>query len=212
MCGRYSVLTENEIIEIREMIREISLRLLKDDFEEYTKETEEVYPTNLAPVIVGHGNGDISFERLMWGFQKYDGKGVIINARCESLSSKKMFSRLLAYGRCVVPAREYYEWKNTGRDKIKHYIKDKDGNILFMAGLYQDIPRGREFVIITKDAYESVRQIHDRAPVILRVDQIEQWLNGTLSPDDITQVEFNATVEPCEIRYEQMSLDETLLS
>ena len=208
MCGRYSVLTENEIIEIREIIREVSLRIIKDDFEDYSKSSEEVFPTNLAPVILGHNNDDVSFENLRWGFKKYDGKGVIINARSETLTSKKIFSRLLNYGRCVVPANEYYEWKNAGRKKIKHLIKDKDGNILFMAGLYQNTPQGREFVIITKNAYDGVKEIHDRAPVILRVDQIEQWLSGILLPDDIVKVEFNATIEPCEEINKQMSLDD----
>ena len=198
MCGRYSVLTENEIIEIREIIREVSLRIIRDDFEDYSESAAEVFPTNHAPVILSHGNGEVSFESLRWGFKRYDGKNVIINARAETLETKNIFSRLLNFGRCVVPAREYYEWKNAGREKIKHFVKDKDENILFMAGLYRNTPDGREFVIITKDACGEVKEIHDRAPVILQANQIEQWLSGKLSPDDVVNLDFNASVMPCE--------------
>ncbi|MCL1883315.1 MAG: SOS response-associated peptidase [Defluviitaleaceae bacterium] len=206
MCGRYSPLSEDEIVEIREIIREVSLRLAHDDFEDYVRPDSEVFPTNHAPVLTKKTPGEVSFENLRWGFKKWDGKGVIINARAESLGTKNTFKGLLAAGRCVVPAREYYEWKQVGKDKAKHFIKDKDGNLLFMAGLYRDGEDGREFVIITKGAYGEVVPIHDRMPVILRADQIEAWLSGELSPEEIANLDFNVDVNPCEGECVQMTL------
>jgi putative SOS response-associated peptidase YedK len=182
------------------------LCIANDSFDEYSPPTEEVFPTNHAPVIISGGQGAVSFENLSWGFKKWDGKGVIINARAETIQTKNMFSHLLTAGRCVVPAGEYYEWKKSGRDKIKHFMKDKEGNLLFMAGLYRETADGREFVIITKDAYGDVTDVHDRMPVILRVDQIEAWLNGKLSPDDIIKMDFNVSVKPCENECIQLSL------
>jgi len=210
MCGRYSVLTEDEIIEIREVIRDVSLRIASDSWEsdsfDFASPNTEVFPTDHAPVITGQGHGEVSFENLRWGFKKWDGKGVIINARAETLKTKGMFSRLLTVGRCVVPAGEYYEWQKSGREQIKHFIKDNEGNLLFMAGLYQEASDGREFVIITKDAYGDVTDIHDRMPVILRANQIEDWLSGKLSPDDIVKMDFNVAVTPCENEMVQLSL------
>jgi len=172
MCGRYAVLTENEI--------------------------SEVFPTNNAPVITDFKQGKMSFENLRWGFKRWDGSGVIINARSETIKTKSMFARLLEAGRCVVPANEYYEWKKQGRDKIKHFIKDKEGNMLFMAGLYKEGSEGREFVIITKTAYGAAADIHSRMPVILKADQVEGWLNGALGSEDISKLEFDTQTEPCE--------------
>jgi putative SOS response-associated peptidase YedK len=96
--------------------------------------------------------------------------------------------------------------KKVGRDKVKHFIKDTEGNMLFMVGLYQDTPKGREFIIITKDACSDVTDVLDRMPVLLRVNQIEDWLSGKLSPDDIFKMEFNVSVQPCEDESVNMSL------
>lgn len=207
MCGRYSVLTEDEIIEIRSILHDISLRLVRDDFENYEARPGEVRPTDKAPVIA-MGSEGVSFESAVFGFKKWDGKGVIINARSETIKTTRMFSGLLSVGRCVVPAGEYYEWKEQDEDagmkpkakkkKTKHFIKDKEGNLLFFAGLYRDGDDGREFVIITKDAFGDVACIHDRMPVILRVNQLDLWLSGKLTPDDIVKMEFNADAAPCE--------------
>jgi putative SOS response-associated peptidase YedK len=173
------------------------VRIVKDDFEQYDQKPGEIRPTDHAPVILKDGDG-VSFENLKWGFKKWSGKGVIINARSETLQTKDMFSKCLEFGRCVVPAGEYFEWEKLPQGKRKYYIKDKDGHILFMAGLYRNTAEGREFVIITKDAHGDVTDIHDRMPVILRANQVESWLNGALTPDNIIDMHFNAEITPCD--------------
>ena len=204
MCGRYSVLTEDEIIEIRSIIAEISLRMVRDDMENYEARSGEVRPTDNSPIVASQRDG-IAFVSARFGFKKWNGKGVIINARSETIKTTRTFSGLLDAGRCVVPAGEYYEWKTTAdgsskkkSEKTKHFVKDSEGNLLFFAGLYRDGDDGREFVIITKEPCGEVADLHDRMPVCLRVNQIESWLNGELAPDDIAELEFNATVAPCD--------------
>ena len=221
MCGRYSVLTEQEIIKVREILHDISMQIVRDDLENYLERAGEVYPTNQSPIVAMNRDG-LSFENAKFGFKRWDGKGVIINARSESLKTTRMFSGLLSVGRCVVPAKEYYEWKETAADdgakpkakkkKIKHFIKDTEGNLLFFAGLYRDGEDGREFVIITKDAFGDVTEIHDRMPVILRADQLEAWLSGKLSPEEITRMDFNASVHPCEEDTAETETDDKQLS
>jgi putative SOS response-associated peptidase YedK len=205
MCGRYSVLTEDEIIEVRRIIQEVSLSLVKD-MANYAPPRAEIRPTDSAPVITRNDDG-LWFESAHFGFKKWDGKGVIINARSETAGEKGMFAKHLNTGRCVVPAGEYYEWRESPEPgggkkkkakKKKHFIADKDGNILFFAGLYRDGGEGREFVIITKASCGAVSDVHDRMPVILRVNQLEAWLSGKLAPADIVRMDFGDTaVAPC---------------
>ncbi len=204
MCGRYTVLTEDEIIQIRGILREISLNIVSDDFCEYKEHPGDVCPSDHAPIITGCADGVI-FESAKWGFQKWSGSGVIFNARSETLCGKGTFSALVKSGRCVVPAGEFFEWKRLGSGKKKYYARDKHGNLLFMAGLYRDTPDVsapsgyvREFVIITKEATGEMAEIHDRMPVILRTDQIEPWLTGKITPDDAALSVYDVSVLPCD--------------
>ena len=49
MCGRYTVLTEDEIIEVRSIIREIFLKLVRDELDDIEEmgTLPEVAPTNV---------------------------------------------------------------------------------------------------------------------------------------------------------------------
>ncbi len=197
MCGRYTVLTEDEIIEIREILKRLFLHIIKDEFIEYEEKTGQICPTNHAPVLIKN-NGGISFEKVKWGFKKWNGTGVIINARCETIQIKNTFSKLIEGGRCVIPAGEFFEWERLKKQKKKYFVKDKNDNILFMAGLYCNTEEGKEFVIITKKATGEMEKIHDRIPVILRVDQIDSWLSGRLCADDLEKIVSDVFVSPCE--------------
>ena len=210
ICGRYSCLTEQNIIEIRAVMNDISLHILHDDFDIRPGKDGEVRPTGTAPVIVLQGPGLVAINNLRWGFKRWDGKGVIINARVETLHEKDLFSKHLYVGRCVVPAGEYYEWERIGgKNKVKHFVKDNDSSLLFMAGLYREAAdgSGREFVVITKDADENVGKIHDRMPVIMRADQIADWLTGRLSPKDIINTGIKTAAAPCDGEYVQLRLE-----
>lgn len=203
MCGRYTVLTEDEIIEIREILKKLTLRIARDDFDDYDERPGEVFPTNVAPVITKNIEG-VFFQRAKWGFKKWDGQGVIINARSESLRTKKTFSPHLEMGRCVVPAGEFFEWEKLKSGKRKYYAVDRNGNLLFMAGLYRDQrDEGtgsiiREFVIITKESTGEMARVHGRMPVILPVEKIEAWLTGKLTPEDVEKMEYDVLVAPVD--------------
>lgn len=204
MCGRYTVLTENEIIEVRGLLKELSIRLAKDEFELYNLTPGDVRPTDYAPIISQNNDG-VYLENAKWGFKSYTGTGVIFNARSETVDSKPVFAKSVEDKRCVVPASEYFEWQDMGKKqkKKKHHAKDKDGNILYMAGLYRDTPDGREYVVITKESYGEVANIHDRMPVLLKVNQISAWLNGELTPHDLSSLDVELDISPTDVEPSQ---------
>jgi putative SOS response-associated peptidase YedK len=76
-------------------------------------------------------------------------------------------------------------------------MKDTEGNLLFMAGLYRETEEGREFVIITKDAYGNVTEIHDRMPVIMLPSEVNAYLRDDAAAREIIgrvppELEFKA--------------------
>lgn len=108
----------------------------------------------------------------------------MINARAESLLEKPSFKRPFQRRRCLVPTDGFYEWKkNEGKEgKIPYRITMKNRELFAFAGLW-DIwrdPEGSElhsFTIITTEANELLKPIHNRMPVILRPEAEEAWLD-----------------------------------
>jgi len=212
MCGRYSVLTEDEIIEVRRIIRSVALGMMTDELEdavikaqsEQSGQSEashtEVFPTDISPIITGD-ESELSFQYAKFGFEKWDGKGAIINARAETVMNKQTFREHIKNGRCVIPTSGYFEWKapeEGQKKKTKHLIKDEQGNLLFMAGLWREGVDGNEFVVITKAPYGEITHIHDRMPVILRTDQLEAWLSGVMPIEELALLNYECVGSLCE--------------
>lgn len=184
MCGRYYFdIYEEELREIIEGFQED----LSEDFK-----TGEIFPSEKSLIMVRQGDKTSSII-AKWGFARSAHKGLIINARAETLWEKPMFQKLVKYNRCIIPASGFFEWdKSTAgaRKKNKYYFK-KPSSILYMAGLFNTYhPRAEQlslfdnnagqisYVIITKKANEYMEGIHDRMPLIFTKSEMEKWLNG----------------------------------
>ncbi|MDI9494737.1 MAG: SOS response-associated peptidase [Bacillota bacterium] len=180
MCGRYYIDIDNE--EIKRILKEAQ----KNIYENY--KTGEIFPTNIAPIYI---EDDINMKPLLakWGFPKWDGKGVIINARAESINEKPMFKKLLLSNRCIVPASYYFEWKQENNRKEKYKIK-RPGSNIYMAGLYNIVADNSRqlslfnqsmdvyYTIITRNSNDSVSRIHKRMPLIFDAQEMFDWLEG----------------------------------
>ena len=184
MCGRYYI--EIEDSELRSIIAQVEKNAAVN--------TGEIFPTNNVPVMAPDG----CITVMRWGFPRFDGKGVIINARSETAASKAMFARSMKAGRCLVPASWYFEWEKRGAKKVKYALMPPGGSMLWMAGLSRfDLNTGElNFVILTRPAWDGISFIHDRMPVILPSERHDEWLNGR-DPEGtmkwaINEVEYRA--------------------
>ena len=115
-----------------------------------------------------------------------------INARDDSLASKGgMWNTMKQRKRCIVVAQGFYEWlkKNGGKEKIPHYVKRKDEQLMCFAGLWDCVQyegsdeKHYTYTIITTDSNKQLSFLHDRMPVILEngSDQIRTWLDPSRS-------------------------------
>jgi putative SOS response-associated peptidase YedK len=60
-----------------------------------------------------------------------------INCRDDSLiENSGMWTTMKQKKRCIVVAEGFYEWLKKGKEKVPHYIKRKDGQLMCMAGLW----------------------------------------------------------------------------
>lgn len=164
MCGRYYVDDE--------MANEIS-RIIKNLDNCFKKVKEgDVCPSQNALVITGKETG-LSPAFMQWGFPRFDQKGLIINARAETVTERRTFRDSVLHRRCIIPARRYYEW-DAAKEKVT--FSRTDSPILYMAGFHQIMQDKERFVVITTQANDSVRKIHDRMPLILEEQELEEWI------------------------------------
>ncbi|MDF2537509.1 MAG: hypothetical protein K0S76_530 [Herbinix sp.] len=175
MCGRYNFTVEqsDEVLEILEKINA--------KFQGKEARTGEVYPTNLAPILIEEKK-EVSPVLSTWGFPKFDQKGVIINARSETAFEKKTFRDSLINRRCIVPTTGFYEWD---ANKQKFMFRLEGTNALYMAGLYTYYRDEMRYVILTTDANESMREVHNRMPLIIPRNEIETWITDYNATNEI---------------------------
>lgn len=166
MCGRYYV-DEEMLHEIKKITRKIDEKF-------GNVRTGEILPSQNAMVLTGK-TSELSAEIMQWGFPRYDKKGLIINARAESVKEKNTFRDSAIHRRCIVPAAHYFEWD---KEKSKITLSRTDEGIVYMAGIYQYFQNVERFVILTTEANPSVIKIHDRMPLILEEKELEGWIYG----------------------------------
>lgn len=149
-----------------------------------------VAPTQEIPVIVLHED-ERHIKIRHWGLVPFWAKDIsigsrMINARAETVASKPAFRAALKHRRCLIPANGFYEWRGKPGKKQPYYIHLPSGEPIAFAGLYEiwedkEAPPGagpyKSCTIITVDASESVREIHNRMPLILKPEVYDEWLD-----------------------------------
>lgn len=168
-----------------------------------------IAPTQDAPVLLDNGRRQMQMLRwgLIPGWSKDESIGNrMINARAETLLEKPSFRKAFQSRRCLVLADGYYEWKKSGATKIPFRFTLRSGEPFAFAGLWErwQRPDGLplfSFAIITTEANEEARPIHDRMPVILAPVQFEQWLDPKLTHANVLQKWLNPAVNPALVCY-----------
>ena len=135
-----------------------------------------------------------------WGYSfinnETNKKQLVINSRLETINNKMLFKESFLKRKCIIPINGYYEWKTENNDKIPYYIQLGDGELIFLAGIWRkeiiNNQKTRVFCIITKEASNSIIDIHDRMPFILNANNATKYLenqndNSFLSDTNINQ-------------------------
>jgi putative SOS response-associated peptidase YedK len=143
-----------------------------------------VKPTNDV-LILRPGQADLARWWLIPSWHRgeaKDWKAATFNARIEEAAKKPSFRGPWRQGRCLIPAGGYYEWTGT-TPKQPHFIGSAgNAETLVFAGLVSPWRDILTCTIVTRAANDSVRDVHDRMPVILNPEEQEAWLSGS---DDI---------------------------
>ena len=166
--------------------------------------TGDIRPTDVAAVIASGRSGNMGVFPMVWGFTNEASSKPIINCRIETADQKNLWRESWHTRRCVIPASWYYEWGvlpndegyNTLRQqrdikKTRFIIQPTEAEITFLAGVYRyEEHSGKQipmFSVITREAVEPVRSIHDRMPLMLKKEDVRDWLRPNTSPNGIVE-------------------------
>jgi putative SOS response-associated peptidase YedK len=177
MCGRFTLRTPAaDLIEIFEVARSF-----------------EVVPRyNIAPTqsvaAVREVEGKRELVQLRWGLlpdwsdASMSGPPMI-NARAETAANRPAFRNAFRRRRCLIPADGFYEWQAAeGGPKQPFLITLRDEQPFAFAGLWERCRAPDESVvesctILTTNANDRLKGLHDRMPVILPRDHYGPWLD-----------------------------------
>ena len=207
MCGRFYV-DEGTAREIERVIRGVDLRMQK-------MRTGDIYPSQSAGILTCHNQQKnplsagpaaenspaLELNEMRWGFPQYQKKGLLINARAETALERKTFRESVLHRRCVIPARQFYEW-DSDKNKVTFFREDRA--VLFMAGFYNRFQDEVRFIILTTQANAAVSPVHNRMPLVLENGELEDWVYD----DKFTEYALHKTPPELwrEQEYEQQSL------
>ncbi len=192
MCGRFAQKSERKIITEEFYIQEF----LSDVYISYN-----IAPGQNAGVVI-RGNKYVQFRWGLVPFWAADPKiGYrMINARAETVAQKSSFRKAFVKRRCLIPADGFYEWKKEGKYKTPFFVTHRRGRPMGFAGLWE-VWRPKEarddlfsaelappsdqrygstlytFTIITTNAHERMRELHDRMPVVIMPNRRAEWLD-----------------------------------
>jgi putative SOS response-associated peptidase YedK len=179
MCGRITLTAQ----DVREVAALLEAQVSPADAALYRPRWNAA-PTDRHWIVEPSPKGRVLLPAV-WGFP-----GGVINARSET--AERTFRKPFAQRRVVVPADGFYEWTGPRDARRPVWFRPRAGGLLYLAGLADTLPDGRLcFVVLTTDAAGEVARVHDRMPVLLPREKVQEWLeradSGLLVPADILQ-------------------------
>ena len=157
-----------------------------------------IAPTQLIPSILSAPGGEKQLQMLRWGLIPSWAKDAkisakLINARAETVSEKPSFKAAFKRRRCLIIADGFYEWQRQEKKKQPYYFRLQNAQLFAFAGLWEQWKSPDEDIInsctiLTTEANDLLRPIHDRMPVILESKDYGLWLDSEAQQPQLQQL------------------------
>lgn len=151
---------------------------------------------NIAPTqslfAIRHGETGRACALLRWGlvpnWADEPSIGVrMLNARADTVAQKPAYRAAFAKRRCLIAADGFFEWLTEGKKKQPFLFRMHDERVFAFAGIWETWERQGQRIesasILTTEANDVVRDIHDRMPVILPAEALAIWLAPATAPE-----------------------------
>jgi len=194
MCGRFTV--QDEIYEIKIAV--------SAQLEQLFRPWRPTY--NIAPsagpgheqlIAITAQDGSRILKLARWWFipskwnKPLNQLPTAFNARSEDIERKPLWRAAFESSRCLVPANGWREFKGQPGQKQPYHFQ-LEQKLFAFAGLWSTwhSPEGDaidSFTIITTEANDIVKPIHDRMPLIIPAEHYGDWLNPKADPSKVLE-------------------------
>ncbi len=176
MCARYDISSITVTDEKMTALMKVMERRYPGQYK-----TGEIFPGDAAPAIISQRDRIVPVPAV-FGFPGFQGGKLLINARGETAAEKKTFADSFRERRMILPATGFYEWDT---EKTKYLFTVDALSVFYLCGLYKIIDGRCRFVILTRAANDSMRETHDRMPVIAGENEVRPYLTDPGAAADI---------------------------
>ncbi|MBQ9060404.1 MAG: SOS response-associated peptidase family protein [Firmicutes bacterium] len=194
MCTRFYIDISDE--ELQDIISAAEGSALTDRFLKAGSPLHtsgEIRPTDVTAAIATSRSGKRTVFPMRWGFHLSGRTGttMLLNARSETAARKQTFRESWQTHRCIRPASYYFDWEHhtspSGRQRAgqKYAIQPRGSARTWLCGLYRMEEGLPHFVVLTREPSEDIAFIHDRMPLILPGDLIDQWIDPAIDASKV---------------------------
>lgn len=193
MCTHFYLQYQSQ--ELKDIMQEANDSKLTERFihekAKPLKTCGEIRPTDVVPVIAPNSKGSRAVFPMQWGFRLPKSDKPLVNARCETAATKPTFKDAWKSHRCIIPASYYYEWEHfkspDGKVKTgdKYIIQPEGSAVTWLCGLYRIEDNLPVFTVLTREPSEMLSRIHDRMPLIMPEEKIDEWISPASRPEEL---------------------------
>ena len=144
MCCRYGISAQ-----MTQELRRMAFLREKGRIDDFSG---DIHPSEAAPVIRADGS-DLVLEPMQWGLPLKGRGSLLINARAETVLTKKTFSEGVMRRRCLLPAALFYEWDRKkdilGRRDIAAWLQDDERTGQLLAKPPPELALSRQYEQMT---------------------------------------------------------------
>lgn len=188
MCGSVKVSDYQAIVNLMRGLD------IPTNFRAEFEASDKLFPY-FKPLISGFINTDHQKDSAMmnWGWRRDwdEGKRLFnsrrVSKKGQAISQSRVWGEAIRKRRCVIPVNAFYEWdQNQPKGKRDRYRVETNQEAFNLGAIYEISQEGEMFFsICTTEPNEQMGKIHHRMPVIIDIEETEQWLES----EDINEVD-----------------------
>ena len=169
-------------VEAATLMREILSgdRKVVNRIDDKNQKKENVSPTNFILTVQKQQEKHL-IDSTYWGIKFSDKSPLIANTRVETIKEKLYWRGLFDKSRYLISMTGFYEWKKEGNKKVRYKIFLPQENLFFAAALETiDKDKKESVSIITTTPNKFMKSIHNRIPVLLRMQEGIDYLTDSI--------------------------------